>query len=47
MIKQKVGAAGWSLTREQIAALDDARETTRAYPHWSQAAFTERNLPPA
>jgi hypothetical protein len=46
MIKQKVGAVGWSLTREQIAALDAASETTKAYPYWHQSGFAERNPPP-
>jgi aryl-alcohol dehydrogenase-like predicted oxidoreductase len=45
-LRQNIGAVGWSLTREQIAALDAASETTKAYPYWHQAGFAERNPPP-
>jgi aryl-alcohol dehydrogenase-like predicted oxidoreductase len=45
-LRQNLGAIGWSLTREQIAALDAASATTRAYPYWHQAGFTERNPSP-
>ena len=45
-LRQNLGAVGWSLTREQVAALDAASATTKVYPYWHQAAFTERNPPP-
>jgi aryl-alcohol dehydrogenase-like predicted oxidoreductase len=45
-LRQNLGAAGWSLTREHIATLDAASETTKAYPYWHQSGFVERNPPP-
>jgi len=42
-LKQNLGAVGWSLTKEQIAKLDAASETTLAYPYWHQRGFEERN----
>ena len=35
-LKQNLGAFGWSLTKEQIAALDKASEVPVAYPYWHQ-----------
>jgi aryl-alcohol dehydrogenase-like predicted oxidoreductase len=45
-LRQNLGAIGWTLTPEQIAALDAASTTTRTYPYWHQAGFAERNPPP-
>ena len=45
-LRQNLGAVGWSLTRERIAALDAASVRTKVYPYWHQASFTERNPPP-
>jgi aryl-alcohol dehydrogenase-like predicted oxidoreductase len=45
-LRQNLGAIGWTLTREQMATLDNASATTKAYPYWHQAGFTERNPPP-
>ena len=45
-LRQNLGAIGWTLTPEQIAALDAASATTRTYPYWHQAGFAERNPPP-
>ncbi len=42
-LRQNLGAIGWTLTREQVAALDAASTTTKTYPYWHQAGFTERN----
>ncbi len=42
-LKQNLGAIGWNLTAEQIAALDKASATTPVYPYWHQRQFTERN----
>jgi aryl-alcohol dehydrogenase-like predicted oxidoreductase len=45
-LRQNLGAIGWTLTPEQIAALDAASATTRTYPYWHQKGFAERNPPP-
>jgi aryl-alcohol dehydrogenase-like predicted oxidoreductase len=43
-LRQNLGAAGWSLTAEQVAALDGASETQPVYPYWHQRKFfAERN----
>ena len=41
-LRQNLGATGWNLTPEQVAALDAASETTPIYPYWHQRQFTER-----
>ncbi|MFQ6313817.1 aldo/keto reductase [Lysobacter capsici] len=45
-LKQNLGAAGWNLTPEQVARLDAASATAKAYPYWHQAGFGERNPSP-
>jgi aryl-alcohol dehydrogenase-like predicted oxidoreductase len=45
-LRQNLGAVGWSLTAEQIAALDAASTQTLAYPYWHQRFFTDRNPSP-
>ncbi|MCE9553920.1 MAG: aldo/keto reductase [Planctomycetes bacterium] len=45
-LRQNLGAVGWHLTAEQIAALDAASDVTPAYPYWHQHNFAERNPPP-
>jgi aryl-alcohol dehydrogenase-like predicted oxidoreductase len=45
-LRQNLGAVGWSLTKEQIAALDAASATPLAYPYWHQDGFRERNPAP-
>lgn len=35
-LKQNLGAFGWSLTKDQVAALDNASEAPVAYPYWHQ-----------
>jgi aryl-alcohol dehydrogenase-like predicted oxidoreductase len=46
-LKQNLGAAGWNLTKEQVAKLDAASATTPIYPYWHQRiTFSERNPPP-
>jgi aryl-alcohol dehydrogenase-like predicted oxidoreductase len=40
-----LGAVDWKLTQAQIAKLDEASNTTPAYPYWHQAGF-ERNPSP-
>ena len=42
-LRQNLGAAGWSLTPEQIAKLDAASDVPRAWPYWHQHQFPERN----
>ncbi|HEY5803929.1 MAG TPA: aldo/keto reductase [Lysobacter sp.] len=45
-LRQNLGAVGWSLTTEQVAALDAASAVTPVYPYWHQAGFGERNPSP-
>ncbi len=46
-LRQNLGAVGWNLTREQVAKLDAASETTLPYPYWHQRQTAdERNPPP-
>ncbi len=46
-LRQNLGAAGWSLTRAQVAKLDAASETTLIYPYWHQRLVAlKRNPPP-
>lgn len=42
-LRQNLGSVGWSLTPEQVAALDAASKTTLPYPYWHQQGFGERN----
>jgi aryl-alcohol dehydrogenase-like predicted oxidoreductase len=42
-LRQNLEAVGWTLTADQIATLDAASTTTKTYPYWHQAGFTERN----
>jgi aryl-alcohol dehydrogenase-like predicted oxidoreductase len=43
-LRENLGAIGWSLTRDQIARLDEASEVTPIYPYWHQRAeFADRN----
>ena len=42
-LRQNLGAAGWSLTTDQVARLDKASEVAPVYPYWHQRQFTERN----
>jgi aryl-alcohol dehydrogenase-like predicted oxidoreductase len=46
-LRENLGAVGWSLTKEQVARLDEASKVTLPYPYWHQrATFSERNPPP-
>jgi len=40
---QNIGAIGWALTADQIAALDAASEVAAAYPVWHQVGFPMLN----
>ena len=42
-LKDNLGAIGWTLTAEQVKALDKASAVTMAYPYWHQKQFKERN----
>jgi aryl-alcohol dehydrogenase-like predicted oxidoreductase len=42
-LRQNLGAVGWNLAAEQVAALDKASAVTPAYPYWHQRSFAERN----
>ncbi|MCW1884988.1 aldo/keto reductase [Luteolibacter flavescens] len=44
-LRQNIGATGWNLTNEQVAKLDAASDTPKAYPYFHQAGF-ERNPSP-
>jgi aryl-alcohol dehydrogenase-like predicted oxidoreductase len=45
-LRQNLGAIGWNLSKEQVAKLDAASATPKAYPYWHQDGFAERNPPP-
>lgn len=45
-LRANLGAVGWSLTTDQIAALDKASHRTPIYPYWHQTGFDERNPKP-
>jgi aryl-alcohol dehydrogenase-like predicted oxidoreductase len=45
-LRQNLGAVGWSLSTEQLKALDAASATTPPYPYWHQRGFSERNPSP-
>jgi aryl-alcohol dehydrogenase-like predicted oxidoreductase len=45
-LRQNLGAVGWSLTKEQVAKLDQASDVTPVYPYWHQRQFGERNPKP-
>jgi len=40
---QNIGAVGWKLTTEQVAALDAASDVAAAYPVWHQRGFPMLN----
>ncbi|HRE25225.1 MAG TPA: aldo/keto reductase [Anaerolineales bacterium] len=42
-LRENLGAIGWALTPEQVAALDQASTRPKTYPYWHQAGFIERN----
>ncbi len=44
-LRQNLGSVGWTLTAAQIARLDEASATPKAYPYFHQQRF-ERNPPP-
>ena len=44
-LRDNLGAIGWNLTTDQVAKLDAASATPKAYPYWHQQGF-KRNRPP-
>jgi aryl-alcohol dehydrogenase-like predicted oxidoreductase len=44
-LRQNLGAAGWNLTKEQVATLDKASEQPAAYPYWHQRKFFSSRNP--
>jgi len=45
-LRDNLGAVGWNLNPEQVAALDKASAVTPVYPYWHQRQFVERNPAP-
>jgi aryl-alcohol dehydrogenase-like predicted oxidoreductase len=45
-LRDNLGAIGWRLSPEQVAALDAASARTPVYPYWHQRFFRDRNPPP-
>ena len=45
-LRENLGAVGWNLSAEQVAALDAATLRPAAYPYWHQFGFKERNPAP-
>jgi len=45
-LRDNLGAIGWRLTGDQMAALDRASAMTPIYPYWHQRGFADRNPPP-
>ncbi len=47
-LRDNLGAVGWTLTPEQVAKLDRASATAKAYPYWHQYQdwFKDRNPSP-
>ena len=45
-LRDNLGAIGWSLTRDQMAALGKASAMPLTYPYWHQRGFADRNPPP-
>jgi aryl-alcohol dehydrogenase-like predicted oxidoreductase len=47
-LRDNLAAAGFTLTREQVAKLDEASSPQVAYPYWHQRQFPDLNpLPPS
>jgi aryl-alcohol dehydrogenase-like predicted oxidoreductase len=40
--RENLGSVGWSLSAEQIAALDKASMLPLPYPYWHQRGFADR-----
>jgi aryl-alcohol dehydrogenase-like predicted oxidoreductase len=44
-LRQNIGAVGWSLTPDQMATLNNASATPKAYPYWHQDGYSRNPLP--
>ncbi len=44
-LRDNLGAVGWKLTAEQVALLDSASATPKAYPYWHQYGFDRNPWP--
>ncbi len=44
-LQENLGAVGWNLTAEQVAKLDAASATSKAYPYWHQEGFSRNPSP--
>lgn len=44
-LQENLGAIGWNLTPDQVAKLDAASETPKAYPYWHQHGFSRNPWP--
>jgi len=44
-LRDNLGAVGWNLTKEQVAKLDVASATPKAYPYWHQTGFSRNPEP--
>ena len=44
-LRDNLGAVGWNLTKEQVAKLDAASATPKAYPYWHQNGFSRNPSP--
>ena len=45
-LTSNIGAIGWELSADHIAALDAASAQPPVYPYWHQRNYPERNPPP-
>ena len=45
-LRDNLGAVGWTLTPQQVTALERASATPLVYPYWHQRGFADRNPPP-
>ena len=45
-LRDNLGAAGWTLTSDQVARLDAASQTTPIYPYWHQLQTAADRNPP-
>lgn len=44
-LRENLGAAGWNLTAEQVARLDEVSEQYPTYPYWHQSGFSRNPSP--
>jgi len=44
-LRQNLGAVGWKLTADQVAALDKASDRESVYPYWHQRKFFSNRNP--